>query len=74
MGGDAPLDKANRLIGTLPEGATLIVDVVDSLERYDRARFRRFLNELQTVMVNTGGLAILHDILEQGVVVLGELF
>ncbi|MFW5935510.1 MAG: RAD55 family ATPase [Halolamina sp.] len=62
VGGDAPLDKANRLIGTLPEGATLIIDVVDSLERYDRARFRRFLNELQTVMVNTGGLAILHGL------------
>ena len=60
VGGDAPLDKANRLIGTLPEGATLIVDVADALERYDRSRYRRFLNELQTVMVNTGGIAILH--------------
>ena len=60
LGGDAPLDRANRLIGTLPEEATLIVDVVDVLERYDRGRYRRFLNELQTVMVNTGGVAILH--------------
>ncbi|QKY19523.1 transcriptional regulator [Halolamina sp. CBA1230] len=60
VGGDAPLDRANRLIGTLPEEATLIVDVVDALERYDRSRYRRFLNELQTVMVNTGGVAILH--------------
>lgn len=60
VGGDAPLDRANRLIGTLPEEATLIVDVVDALERYDRSRYRRFLNELQTVMVNTGGIAILH--------------
>ena len=62
VGGDAPLDRANRLIGTLPEEATLIVDVVDSLERYERARYRRFLNELQTVMVNTGGVAILHGL------------
>jgi KaiC/GvpD/RAD55 family RecA-like ATPase len=60
VGGDAPLDKANRLIGTLPEDSTLIVDVVDALERYDRSRYRRFLNELQTVMVNTGGIVILH--------------
>ena len=60
VGGDAPLDRANRLVGTLPEEATLIVDVADSLERYDRSRYRRFLNELQTVMVNTGGIAILH--------------
>jgi KaiC/GvpD/RAD55 family RecA-like ATPase len=59
-GGDAPLDRANRLIGTLPEEATLIVDVVDILEGYDRSRYRRFLNELQTTMVNTGGIAILH--------------
>jgi len=62
LGGDAPLDRANRLIGTLPEGATLIVDVVDALERYSRGRYRRFLNELQTVMVNTGGLTILHGL------------
>ncbi|WP_435115175.1 RAD55 family ATPase [Halolamina sp. C58] len=62
VGGDAPLDRANRLIGTLPEEATLIVDVVDALERYDRGRYRRFLNELQTVMVNTGGVAILHGL------------
>ena len=60
VGGDAPLDKANRLIGTLPEEGTLIIDVVDALERYDRGRYRRFLNELQTVMVNTGGIAVLH--------------
>ncbi|MFW5911638.1 MAG: RAD55 family ATPase [Halolamina sp.] len=62
LGGDAPLDRANRLIGTLPEEATLIIDVVDALERFDRARYRRFLNELQTVMVNTGGITILHGL------------
>ncbi|GAB7093174.1 RAD55 family ATPase [Halolamina litorea] len=62
LGGDAPLDRANRMIGTLPEEATLIIDVVDTLERYDRSRYRRFLNELQTVMVNTGGIAILHGL------------
>ena len=60
VGGDAPLDRANRLVGTLPEESTLIVDVVDTLEQYDRARYRRFLNELQTQMVNTGGIAVLH--------------
>lgn len=62
VGGDAPLDQANRLIGTLPEESTLIIDVIDTLERYDRSRFRRFLNELQAVMVNTGGVAILHGL------------
>lgn len=60
IGGDAPLDQANRLIGTLPDEANLIVDVTDVLERLDRTRYRHFLNGLQTVMVNTGGVALLH--------------
>jgi KaiC/GvpD/RAD55 family RecA-like ATPase len=60
VGGDAPLDRANRLIGTLPEESTLIVDVVDTLEQYDKSRYRRFLNELQTAMVNTGSIVVLH--------------
>ncbi len=62
IGGDAPLDHANRLIGALPEGANLIIDVVDVLERRNEARYRNFLNELQTTMVNTGGLTILHGL------------
>ena len=62
VGGDAPLDRANRLMGTLPEESTLVVDVIDALERYDRSRYRRFLNELQTTMVNTGGIAVLHGL------------
>ncbi|MEF8801070.1 MAG: transcriptional regulator [Halolamina sp.] len=60
VGGDAPLDRANRLVGTLPEESTLIVDVVDTLEQYEKSRYRRFLNELQTAMVNTGSIAVLH--------------
>lgn len=60
IGGDGALDKANKLISTLPEGANLIIDVTDVLEREDPSRYRMFLNELQTVMVNTGGVAILH--------------
>ncbi|WP_284013814.1 DUF7125 family protein [Halobaculum litoreum] len=60
IGGDAPLDAANRLVGALPERANLIVDVVDPLERTDRSRYRRFLTELQTAMVNTGSVAFLH--------------
>ncbi|MFB6092792.1 MAG: RAD55 family ATPase [Haloquadratum sp.] len=60
VGGDAPLDTANRFIRDLPEGANLIIDVVDALEAPEPARYRQFLNELQTHMVNTGGLAVLH--------------
>jgi KaiC/GvpD/RAD55 family RecA-like ATPase len=60
VGGEAPLDAANKLVRDLPEGANLIVDVVDVLEAADPVRYRAFLNGLQTHMVNTGGLAVLH--------------
>ncbi|UIO98861.1 transcriptional regulator [Halobaculum sp. CBA1158] len=60
VGGDAPLDAANRLVGALPEGANLVIDALDPLERSERARYRRFLSELQTAMVNTGSVAFLH--------------
>lgn len=62
IGGDAALDQANRLVNTLPEEANLILDVVDALERSEHSRYRRFLSELQTCMVNTGGLAVLHGL------------
>ena len=55
-----PLDQAQQLIRALPETANLIVDPADVLEQRDQERYRHFLNELQTQMVNTGGLAILH--------------
>ena len=60
ISGSEPLDQANRLIRALPEGANLIIDPVDVLERRERARYRNFLNELQTHMVNTGSIAVLH--------------
>jgi KaiC/GvpD/RAD55 family RecA-like ATPase len=60
VGGEAPLDVANRLVHDLPERANLVVDVVDVLEAADAVRYRAFLNDLQTHMVNTGGLAVLH--------------
>ena len=60
VGGNAPLDTANRFIRDLPEGANLIIDAVDVLEGTEPARYRQFLNELQTHMVNTGGLAVVH--------------
>ncbi|ELZ98783.1 hypothetical protein C440_00465 [Haloferax mucosum ATCC BAA-1512] len=62
VGGDAPLDAANKLVRDLPEGANLIVDVVDTLERNEGPRYRKFLNALQTHMVNTRGLTVLHGL------------
>lgn len=60
IGGDAPLDRAHDLVRDLPERANLILDIVDPLERRDPARYRGFLNELQTHMVNTKSLALIH--------------
>jgi KaiC/GvpD/RAD55 family RecA-like ATPase len=55
-----PIDNATRLVKDLPESSNLLVDVVDPLEESDPARYRAFLNELQTHMVNTGSIAVLH--------------
>ncbi|WP_253736826.1 RAD55 family ATPase [Halohasta salina] len=60
IGVEAPLDGANKLLGTVPEESTLIVDTLDPLERQEPSRFRRFLNELQTQMTNTESVAVLH--------------
>lgn len=61
IGGEGEsLDQANQLIRALPENANLIIDPADILETRDSVRYRNFLNELQTQMVNTGGLAVLH--------------
>jgi KaiC/GvpD/RAD55 family RecA-like ATPase len=60
--GDGPVDQAHRLVRGLPEDSNLIVDVVDVLERVDPTRYRNFLNELQTHMINTGGLTVLHGL------------
>ncbi|MCL9813160.1 RAD55 family ATPase [Natranaeroarchaeum aerophilus] len=60
ISGNEPLDQANRLIRALPEGANLIIDPVDALERREPSRYQNFLNDLQNHMVNTGSIAILH--------------
>ncbi|PSQ45001.1 transcriptional regulator [Halobacteriales archaeon SW_7_68_16] len=60
VSGSEPLDQTNRLLRALPEGANLIIDPVDVLERRERARYRNFMNELQNHMVNTGSIAFLH--------------
>jgi KaiC/GvpD/RAD55 family RecA-like ATPase len=58
--GDAPLENANRLIRSLGEGANLVIDPSDMLERSDRNRYQNFMNDLQNHMRNTGSLAVLH--------------
>lgn len=58
--GDAPLDQATQLIGTLPEESTLVIDPIDPLEAANPSRYRRFLNQLGTHLQNTESIAILH--------------
>lgn len=62
IGADAPLDNANRLVSTLPEESNLIIDSLNPLETADPGRYRNFLNQLQTHLVNTGGVAVLHGL------------
>jgi KaiC/GvpD/RAD55 family RecA-like ATPase len=59
---DGPVDQAHRLVQGLPEEANLIIDVVDVLEHVEPARYQNFLNELQTHMINTRGLTVLHGL------------
>lgn len=64
VAGDSPLDNARRLFRNVGEGAGLVVDPVDPLERADEGRYRNFLNDLSNHMRNTGGLAVLHCMAE----------
>lgn len=54
------LEQANRLFRALPQGANLILDTADPLERSDPDRYRTFLNELREHMVETDSVAFVH--------------
>jgi len=58
--GDAPLENARRMVRSVGEETNVIIDTGDLLEREDRGRYQRFLNELGNHMQNTGSLAFLH--------------
>ncbi|PSP58202.1 transcriptional regulator [Halobacteriales archaeon QH_7_66_36] len=60
VGGDAPLDNASKLVSALPESSNLIVDPANVLERQEAPRYRKFMNDLQNHIRNTGSLAVLH--------------
>ncbi len=61
VSGEAPLDNTGKLVSALPESSNLIVDPLDVLEAQEpHSRFRAFMNDLQTHIVNTESLAILH--------------
>ena len=73
IGLEAPLDQANKLLGTLPSESTLIIDTLDPLERQEASRYRYFLNQLQTQMQNTESIAILHAMNGRSVPVLRDV-
>lgn len=57
---DDPLEEANRLTGALPDGANLIIDTMDVLERTEADTYVTFLNDLKAQMLETGSIAVLH--------------
>lgn len=57
---ESPLDSASDRIKVIPEDSNVIIDTVNVLEDADPVRYRRFLNQLQTHMINTGGIAMLY--------------
>ncbi|WP_408958786.1 RAD55 family ATPase [Natrinema sp. 74] len=57
---DTPLEEATRLIGALPDGANLIIDTMDVLERCDTDEYITFCNDLKSQMLETGSIAVLH--------------
>ncbi|RQH03440.1 DUF7125 family protein [Natrarchaeobius oligotrophus] len=60
VAGDDRLSRAGELIGKLPEGANLVVDSMNALERTDRRTYREFLNGLVDRIDEVGGVAICH--------------
>lgn len=58
-GEDAIADALDRL-SALPDGGTLIVDSAEPLERAAPERYRSFLGELRSRVVETGSIAVIH--------------
>ncbi|MWV41430.1 MinD/ParA family protein [Natrialba sp. INN-245] len=58
--GENRLEDATELIAKLPDGANLVVDSMDPLERTDHEAYLEFLNTLVDEIADSGGLAVLH--------------
>ncbi|WP_323171731.1 transcriptional regulator [Natrialba sp. PRR66] len=57
---DTPIEETMQLIGALPDGANLIIDTMNVLERTDTDEFISFLDDLKTQMLDKNGIAVLH--------------
>jgi KaiC/GvpD/RAD55 family RecA-like ATPase len=60
VSGGSPLKSASRAVRGAGDGVTIVVDAADRLERMDRDRYRRFLDELGTHVRAAGTVAVLH--------------
>lgn len=58
--GERLLAEATELVGRLPDGANLIIDTMDTLERTPRQEYLEFLNHLTETIRETGSVALLH--------------
>lgn len=60
LGTPASLDRAMRLVESLPKKVNVVIDPMDALEHGDRSRLEDFLNGLRSRLRTTGSLAVLH--------------
>jgi len=55
-----PIEVTSELVRRLPEGANLVIDTMELLERTDRSTYVDFLNHLIEHIRETGSIAVLH--------------
>jgi KaiC/GvpD/RAD55 family RecA-like ATPase len=60
VNGEDRIEDTRRAVRNAFERMTVVIDPIDPLERADRARYERLLNEIRNHMINTGGIAFLH--------------
>lgn len=60
INGPAPTKQALEYVRLLPDGANLVIDTMDTLERVDREIYLDFLNELIAEVRASGSIAMVH--------------
>lgn len=59
VSGTSPMDDAEKLLSAVPDGSNIIFDPINTLEQDGTSRrYRRFLNELQTHLLDHDSIAI----------------
>lgn len=61
VSGTEPMDDVEKLLNAVPDRSNIIFDPINVLEQQGSARrYRRFLNELQTHLLETDSLALMY--------------